>query len=81
MFNAFSELTDSLSRSMAQMTMNLEDRRIIFNFGIFNSEFPNRIAQKDFILDYDCASIEECGPELVLGKFRLFYNDIKSIFK
>jgi uncharacterized protein (TIGR04255 family) len=81
MFNAFPGLRESLSRSMTQMTMNIEDRRIIFNFGIFNSEYPNRIAQKDFILDYDCASIEEYEPELVLGKFRLFYDDIKSLFK
>ena len=79
--NIFPDLRESLSRAMAQMIVNLEGRRIIFNFGIFNSEFPNTIAQKEFILDYDCACDEECESGLVLGKFRGFYDDIKSLFK
>jgi uncharacterized protein (TIGR04255 family) len=81
MINAFPDLTESLSRIMAQMIIALEGRRIIFNFGIYNSEFPNTITQKEFILDYDCASVEECEPEVALGKFRLFYEDIKKLFK
>ncbi len=79
--NAFPELSNVVSRAMSQLHINLGDHLIIFQFGIFNSEYPNIIAQKEFILDYDCASREESEPEEVLSKFKLFYEDIKKLFK
>jgi len=81
MLNAFPELSNSLTRAMSQMHINLGDRTISFQFGIWNSEFPNSIAQKEFILDYDCVSREECNSESVLSKFKIFYEDIKNLFK
>ncbi len=77
--NAFPEL--SISRAMSQLHINREDHKIIFQFGIYNSEYPNTISQKEFILDYDCSSKEECEPEVVLYKLKLFYEDIKMLFK
>ncbi len=81
MINAFPSLNKSLTRSMSQMHINLGDRTLVFNFGIFNSEYPNIITQKEFILDFDCFCQEETEPDLVLSKFKIFYEDIKGIFK
>jgi uncharacterized protein (TIGR04255 family) len=77
--NAFPSL--SLSRAMSQLHINLDDHKIIFQFGIYNSEYPNTISQKEFILDYDCSSKEECEPDVVLTKLKVFYEDIKMLFK
>jgi len=66
---------------MSQLHISLEDHSIIFQFGIFNSEYPNIITQREFILDYDCASKDESEPEGVLSTFRLYYEDIKKVFK
>jgi uncharacterized protein (TIGR04255 family) len=71
----------SISRAMSQLHINLDDHKIIFQFGIYNSEYPNNISQREFILDYDCSNKEECEPEGVVNKFRIFYEDIKSLFK
>jgi uncharacterized protein (TIGR04255 family) len=78
---AFPDLSTSVSRAMSQLHINLGDHAITFQFGIFNSEYPGIIAKKEFILDYDCSSKEEYEPEGVLTKFRLFYEDIKTLFK
>lgn len=75
----FSDL--SISRAMSQVHINLDDHKIIFQFGIYNSEYPNTISQREFILDYDCSSKGECEPEEVLTKLMIFYEDIKSLFK
>lgn len=45
-----------LSRAMSQFIIKKDDCSIIFNFGIFNSIFPDKISRKEFILDYDCHS-------------------------
>jgi uncharacterized protein (TIGR04255 family) len=79
--NAFPDLSTSLTRAMSQLHISLEDHSITFQFGIFNSEYPNIITQREFILDYDCASKDESEPEGVLSKFRLYYEDIKKVFK
>jgi len=79
--NAFPDLSTSLKRAMSQLHISLEDHSIIFQFGIFNSEYPNIITQREFILDYDCASKDESEPEGVLSTFRLYYEDIKKVFK
>lgn len=70
-----------ISRVMSQLHINYGDHKIIFQFGIYNSEYPNPISQREFILDYDCSNNEECEPEGVLTKLELFYEDIKSLFK
>jgi uncharacterized protein (TIGR04255 family) len=81
MLNSFPELPTSLTRAMSQMHMNKGDRLITFQFGIFNSEYPNIITQREFILDYDCVSREECEPDGVLSKLKFFYEEIKKLFK
>jgi uncharacterized protein (TIGR04255 family) len=78
---AFPDLSSSVSRVMSQLHINLGDRLLTFQFGIYNREYPNTISQREFILDYNCSSKEEYEPEGVLSKFRIFYEDIKSLFK
>jgi uncharacterized protein (TIGR04255 family) len=71
----------SISRAMSQLHINMNDHKIIFQFGIYNSEYPNTISQREFILDYDCSNKDQCEPDGVVSKFRIFYEEIKSLFK
>jgi uncharacterized protein (TIGR04255 family) len=66
---------------MCQTHLTIDDHNILFQFGIHNSQYPNKITQKEFILDYDCVSREEYEPEAVINKVKLFYEDIKRAFK
>lgn len=79
--NALPEFPTSLTRAMSQMHLTIEDHSMVFQFGIHNSEYPNKITQKEFILDYDCVSREENEPEGVINKLKSFYEDIKKAFK
>lgn len=43
-----------LIRSMHQLHALYDDISVLFNYGIYNPDFPNPVARKNFILDYDC---------------------------
>lgn len=45
------------ARAMGQVVSKEEDGDITINFGIFNKNFPSEASPKEFILDFDCASI------------------------
>lgn len=79
--NAFPNMRSSFARSMHQLHFTGDDYKIVFQFGIFNSEFPNTIAKKEFILDYDCISEEEIEPQEVIGKFTRFNDLICELFE
>lgn len=66
---------------MSQMHFTIEDHNMLFQFGIHNSQYPSLITQKEFVLDYDCASREESEPGGVINKLKAFYEDIKKAFK
>jgi uncharacterized protein (TIGR04255 family) len=48
---------DKLSRFMGVIEFNREDHRVLFQFGMYNPDYPTTIAQKVFVLDYDCYTI------------------------
>lgn len=50
---------DSLLKSMQLLEVKEDEFILKFQFGFFNSEYPNPIARKEFVLDYDCISNEE----------------------
>jgi len=79
--NAFPEKRSYIARSMNQLNFTMEDCKIIFTFGIFNSEFPNTIAQKEFILDYDCISEDEHEPHDVLGIIKQFNDNVWEFYE
>ncbi|HII95321.1 MAG TPA: TIGR04255 family protein [Candidatus Methanofastidiosum sp.] len=76
----FNEVENSISRSMGQIVLNNDQYNIIFNYGIYNPEFPAKVARKEFILDYDCYTnnCEFEGIEDILVKFNL---KIKELFE
>jgi len=79
--NAFSAKRNKISRAMNQVHFQDEDSRLVFQFGIFNSEFPNTIVKREFILDYDCISEEEREPADVLPEFTKFNARITDLFE
>ncbi|MDR3222248.1 MAG: TIGR04255 family protein [Methanobrevibacter sp.] len=57
----------NILRSMHSLEFKEQDYYIQFNFGQFNSVYPNPISKKEFILDYTC----RCKD----------YNDIDNVQK
>ena len=44
---------------MGRIEIAEDNYSVLFQFGMFNPEYPNPIARKEFILDYDCYTEEE----------------------
>lgn len=75
----------SPTRALAQMFLKIDDvSEIIFNYGVWNSDFPSVITRKEFILDIDCYSKFPINTNITeeLKNILLKYNkDIQFIFE
>ena len=78
---AFLKDKSKLSRVMNTIELNKSDRKIIFRFGLFNSEYPNTIARKEFILDYDCYTDDEKEIDQIADLIREFHDEIVKLFE
>lgn len=49
---------DKVQRSMHLLEVNEDGNSFKFQFGLFNSDYPNTISRKEFVLDYDCSTTQ-----------------------
>lgn len=54
--NFFKDEMQNLSRAITQVTLNYDDLKVIFSYGWLNSEYPNKISRREFLLDFDCSN-------------------------
>lgn len=64
----FIEQKQDVKKSMHMLEAKVEGYDLKFQFGMFNSEYPNPIARKEFVLDYDCVLREEIDINEIYGK-------------
>lgn len=77
----FTSDEDEVLRSMHLLDIKENENKLRFQFGIFNSEYPNPIARKEFILDYDCRIDEELETSEVYRRAKGFYEIIHKWFE
>jgi uncharacterized protein (TIGR04255 family) len=78
----FIEEIDGVRRLMGVLEFNTPDYFIRFQYGWFNSEYPNPIARKEFLLDYDCSSTNEINfSSGLISQIDIFHDAIKELFK
>jgi uncharacterized protein (TIGR04255 family) len=78
--------SDGLTRSLGTMGFLKDDITINFIYGYYNSEYPNRISRREFVLDYECyinTINQEASAASHLEKIRAVANELynKSIAK
>lgn len=61
--------------------MGYNDFYVRFQYGMFNSEHPNPIARKEFVLDFDCYTKDEQDISDVLTLLDSFHEKIKEMFE
>jgi uncharacterized protein (TIGR04255 family) len=54
----FTSKDEKVLRSMHLLEVLEKDYNLKFQFGFANSEYPNPIARKEFVLDYDCSTTQ-----------------------
>lgn len=72
---------ESPSRLMSEFTFKKNEFFIKFNFGIFNTEFPNPIARKEFILDFDCIHDKDTNISDVVEIVDKMHHTIRILFE
>ncbi len=74
---------ENLSRAMSSFTMNNDDNnsKLVIIYGMYNSDFPSKIYNKEFILDFDCFTDEIERNEDILIKLSDFNEVIKKMFE
>ncbi|MEA3282604.1 MAG: TIGR04255 family protein [Euryarchaeota archaeon] len=77
----FIEDRNELSRSVGVIEINKSDYYVKFQYGWFNSEFPNPIAKKEFLLDYDCYSKNETDISFIFSQIEILHEEIKELFE
>lgn len=68
-------------RAMHVLHLGGTDHRITFQFGLNNEDFPNPIAKRRFVLDYDCSSLGLIEPADVESTIRRFNEVIHDFFE
>ena len=77
----FIENQSELSRSLGVMELNKSDYYVRFQYGWFNSEYPNPIVKKEFLLDYDCYSKNENDVSSIISQIYILHEEIKNLFE
>lgn len=78
---AYIENKNVLSRSLGRVDLTYDDFYVRFHYGMFNSEHPNPIARKEFVLDFDCYTKDEQDISDVLTLLDSFHEKIKEMFE
>jgi uncharacterized protein (TIGR04255 family) len=71
----------NLSRSMGIIELNREDHKVLFQFGMYNPEYPNKIARKIFALDYDCYTTTELSASEIKERVEILQKDEEKLFE
>lgn len=79
--NNFIENKKEVARSFHNLIINKDDYRIIFRYGMYNSDYPNNISQREFILDYDCRVEENINCDNVNIRIKKFNEYINNLFE
>jgi uncharacterized protein (TIGR04255 family) len=77
----FIESSNEISRAMGTIELNKTEYNLRFNYGWFNSEYPNPIVKKEFVLDYDCYSTNMIEVKDLIDNIGAYHETIRSLFK
>jgi uncharacterized protein (TIGR04255 family) len=71
----------NLSRSMGIIELIRDDHSVLFQYGMYNPEYPNKIARKIFVLDYDCYIKENLNASEINKKLEILQKDEEYLFE
>lgn len=77
----FRSTEDKLSRSMGTMELIRDDHKVLFQFGMYNPEYPGSIARKVFVLDFDCYKEDVLNVSQMREMVEILQKDEESLFE
>lgn len=73
--------SDRLSRSMGIMELIRDNHKVLFQFGMYNPEYPNPISKKTFVLDYDCYTEDVLNVSDIRETIEMLQKDEENLFE
>jgi uncharacterized protein (TIGR04255 family) len=77
----FRSENDKLSRSMGVMELIRDSHKVLFQFGMYNPEYPNYITRKTFALDYDCYTEALLNASEIKETIEMLQKDEENLFE
>ena len=77
----FSSQPECISRVFHNIEHNYGDYNLRFQFGIHNTDYPQPIRKKEFVLDYDAYSKILTDPKEIVSIFDRFHSAIQTYFE
>jgi uncharacterized protein (TIGR04255 family) len=71
----------TLSRSMGVIELIRDDHCVLFQYGMYNPEYPNKIARKIFALDYDCYTTDKLNASEIIERIEILQKDEENLFE
>lgn len=71
---------ETLAQHLGVITYILDDFQIRFQYGMYNSEFPNPISKREYVLDYDCFTREPHDYAETMDLLRRMHDLIEDKF-
>jgi len=78
---SFAQNHEEVARATGSFYFAREICDILFQYGLFNSEFPNPIARKEFLLDIDCFTTEPSRLATVSATLDVLRTEANGLFE
>lgn len=75
------DLSSSLSKSMHELRFTFDNHRLTMRFGLLNEDFPNPVADRAFLLDFDCYSGGLTEANELVNNLEIFHSTIGKQFE
>ncbi len=72
---------ENVCRYIGRFDINKEDYILAIKYGILNSLYPEKIARKEFTLDFDCSTKDVENNDDLFKKLDIFHSDINKYFE
>lgn len=78
----FVEKQDSIRRAMSFLEIAIdEETKLRLQYGVFNSTYPGKLLNKEFVLDYDCSTEVQFDKKNLNEKSKKFNDIITEYFE
>lgn len=72
---------NEIRRAMGVVVLKKDNFDLNFSYGIFNSSFPGEIINKEFVLDYDCSTLEPVNKTEIINTLDYCNTKISELFE
>lgn len=84
LFNAENKFfcdSENIARSLTQTVLQYDKFLLNFTYGMVNNDFPSKIVKSEFVLDYDCYSLNVLNGNIIDEYIQEYHGAIKELFE